>query len=97
MAAPFQSPVRVKRRLTPPKPCERFPDRFRAHAEPVRDGDRGGRIQGIVLARHRHDNFFKRGLGARLAVTNDHRETRNAIAEIDAGEPDIGLRDPRHR
>ena len=74
------------------EPRERFPDRIRAHAEPVRDGDRGGRVQGVVVARHGHDDVFKRGLGAGLAVANDHREARDAIAEIDAGEPDIGLR-----
>src|SRR5208283_395715 len=70
---------------------ERFPDCLRAHAKPVRDGDRGGRVQCVMVAWHWHDNFFKRGLGARFAVTNDHGESRDAIAKIDAGKPDVGL------
>ena len=35
------------------------------------DGDRGGRIQCVVMAGHRHDDIFKRRLGAGLAVADD--------------------------
>src|ERR1700731_412171 len=69
---------------------ERLPDRLRAHAEPMRDGERGRRVQRVVTTGHRHDDVFKHVLGAALAVANDRCKARNAIAEIKTGEPDIG-------
>src|SRR3981081_198788 len=44
-----------------------------------------------MMAWHRHDDVFKYGLDAALAVVNDRRKTRNAIPEVETGEPDIGV------
>src|ERR1700730_6235405 len=71
---------------------ERLSDRLRAHAEPMRDSERGRRVQRGVMTGNRHDDVFKHGLGAALAVANDRCKTRNAIAEIKTAEPDIGVR-----
>jgi len=89
-AIPIASPGKAA--LDAAERGERLPDRLRAHAEPMRDGERGRRVQRVVPAGHRHDDVFKHGLGAALAVANDRRKARNAIAEIKAGEPDIGVR-----
>ena len=92
MVAPFQFAGAGKAALDAAERGERLPDRLRAHAEPMRDGKRGRRVQRVVMAGHRHDDVFKHGLGAALAVANDRRKARNAIAEIETGEPDIGVR-----
>jgi hypothetical protein len=49
---PFHMPVRVKRRLTPPK-ARALADRLVGDAELIRDGERGSGVEHIVLAGHR--------------------------------------------
>ncbi len=78
--------------MTPPNAASAILICLRAHAKPVRDGERGRRVQRVVMTGHRHDDVVKYGPGAALAVANNCCKARDAIAEIESSEPDIGVR-----
>ena len=92
MTAPFHSPTRVKRRLTPPNPASAVADDLGLDPERVRDRDGRGRVQRIVAARHRQGELVDLVCAFSIAITEEDGELRLAVEMIEINEANVGLR-----
>ena len=92
MATPFHVPVRVKRRLTPPKLRDRLANDVDRGAERVRDRDRRRRVEGVVPAGHRQREVVDEGRPAGRPFADQHRKPGEPAGKIDVEKARVGLR-----
>ena len=92
MATPFHVPVRVKRRLTPPKLADRLADDVDRGSERVRDRDRRRRIEGVVPAGHRQREVVDEGRAAGRPLADQDRKPGEPAGKVDVEKARVGLR-----
>ena len=85
-------PVRVKRRLTPPKLGQAGSDGGVRDAEMMGDGKRAGGVLDVVLARHGDRQVLDDAALAVLAVADDGGEDRAAALDAQVRVAHVGLR-----
>src|ERR1700760_3665629 len=92
MATPFHSPVRVKRRRTPPKPAIALRMTSTGAPSSCATAIAAVALSALWRAGSGQRQIVDEGGAARRAITNESREARDPARKAHIHEPHIGLR-----